>query len=104
MLPVDLAGAQQKLIDAVRAIVGAGREHISAFEIDDFDDAVVLETDRTGELLAPEPDQTIEQIDRNSSRPPRFLLLLDPHVKLSHATLMHAVHRKDSFPLFFRAR
>src|SRR5947209_2717585 len=64
MLAVDLSRAQQKLIDAVTAIVGARGEHISALEVDDFDDAVVLEADRAGELVASEPDQPIDEIDR----------------------------------------
>src|SRR5205814_2519767 len=63
VLFVDFAGAQENFVDGVGAIVSACRQHIAAFEVDDLDDAVLLESDGAGELLATELDETLDEID-----------------------------------------
>src|SRR5437016_1795083 len=45
------ARAQKNLVDAVGAIVRARRQNVAAFEINDLDDAVVLETNGSREAL-----------------------------------------------------
>jgi hypothetical protein len=63
VLAGDLPRAQQDLVDAVGPVVRAGREDVARFEVDDLDDAVVLETDGAGKLLAPHLDEFLDQVD-----------------------------------------
>src|SRR5688500_7748041 len=63
MLARDFACAHEDLVDAVRAIVRARRQNVAALEVDDLDDAVVLEPDRAGELLASQLYEPLDEID-----------------------------------------
>src|SRR5581483_8999540 len=59
----DLVRAHEDLVDGVGAIVRARRENVSTFEVDDLDDPVVLEADRSRELFPPQLDESLDQID-----------------------------------------
>ncbi len=63
VLARDLPGAEQDLVDAVGTIVRTGGEDVASLEVDDLDDAVVLEPDRARETLAPQPDEFLDEID-----------------------------------------
>jgi len=63
MLAGDLVRALEDLVDGVGAVVRRRGEDVAVFEVNDLDDAVALETDRAGELLASQLDEPFNQID-----------------------------------------
>ena len=62
MIARHFVRAQKNLVDAVGAIVRAGGENIAAFEVNDLDNAVVLETNGSGEALPSQFDEPLDQI------------------------------------------
>src|SRR6185436_14693311 len=63
MVARDLAGTEEDLVDAVGAVVRARRQDVARLEVDDLDDAVVLETNGAGEALPTQFDEPLDQIE-----------------------------------------
>src|SRR5205823_8198343 len=63
VLARDLAGAEKDLVDRVGAVVRARREHVARLEVENLDDAVLLEAERAGEMLAPKLHEALDDVD-----------------------------------------
>src|SRR5205807_4232852 len=113
VLARDLAGAEKDLVDRVGAVVRARREHVARLEVEDLDDAVLLEAERAGEMLAPKLDEALDDIDianlpfQSHARDYRAsrvhlgaqsLPVVSPeHIhQILHRGLLHAAHAADS--------